>query len=151
MQNAYLMLLLLIGALHPAAAVADDAGVPRSDGNRLRVMTDLPETLQLVNEYSSRWRLSHPTEAAVVYEETSAAMADIDFQDPGALARVSKIRELSLLTLAEVGRTRLFLGVSERGLLGFHLGAMPQLGDERCLEFARMPYLADRQQDDGAE
>ena len=140
MQKANLMLLLLIGALHPAAIVAEDAGL---DVTATSTDSALPEY-----RYASRWRLSHTAEEMAFSSDTSSVIADIEFQDPGTLARVSKVRELSLLTLAEVGRTRLFLGVSEKGLLGFHLGALPRLGDERCLEFARMPYLENNEKDD---
>ena len=151
MQKANLMLLLLFGALHPAAVIADDAGLSGADDNRLPASAASIGSLQLVSGYSPRWQLSPPVEAMDFSNDASPLITDIEFSDPGALARVSKVRELSLLTLAEVGRTRLFLGVSEKGLLGFHLGALPQLGDERCLEVARMPYLKDKQQDDGAD
>lgn len=143
MQKTNLMLLLLIGALHPAAVVADDDG--------LAVTSTSMDSLQLESGYASRWRLSHPVEEMAFSSDASAVIADIEFQDPGALARVSKVRELSLLTLAEVGRTRLFLGVSEKGLLGFHLGALRRVDDERCLEVARMPYLKNDEEDDGAD
>ena len=148
MLKANWLLLIFIGALLPAAVVADDASLSRSDDHQPPVTTTSLETLRLAPDYSSRWRLSHPIETMAFPKETSVPIADIDFENPGAFARVSKLRELSLLTLAEVGRTRLFLGVSDRGLLGFHLGALPKLGDERCLEFARMPYLKNPARDD---
>lgn len=151
MQKAKLMLLLLFGALHPAAVVADDAGLPGGDNDGLPVTATSTDSLQPLSSYPSRWQLSHPVETMDLSKDASPLITDIEFSDPGALARVSKVRELSLLTLAEVGRTRLFLGVSEKGLLGFHLGALPRLGDERCLEVARMPYLKSDQDDDGAE
>ncbi len=143
MQKANLMLLLLIGALHPAVVAADGDG-PNVTANSM-------DSAQLEYGYASRWRLSRAVEEMPLPGDASSVIADIEFQDPGALARVSKVRELSLLTLAEVGRTRLFLGVSEKGLLGFHLGALPRLGDERCLEFARMPYLESDGKDEGTE
>lgn len=151
MQKANLMLLLLFGALHPAAVIADDAALSGADDDRLPVTAASIDSLQLVSGYSPRWQLSHPVEKMDFSRDALPPITDIEFQDPGAFARVSKLRELSLLTLAEVGRTRLFLGVSEKGLLGFHLGALPRLGDERCLEVARMPYLKNDQKDDGAD
>ena len=151
MQKANLMLLLLLGALLPAAVVAEDAGPSSGDDDRPPVTATSIDSLQPVSRYSSRWQLPYPIENTGFSRDTSALISDIEFNDPGALARVSKVRELSLLTLAEVGRTRLFLGVGENGLLGFHLGALPRLGDERCLEVARMPYLKGDQQADGAE
>jgi hypothetical protein len=68
-------------------------------------------------------------------------IASLDFRDPGAFSRVSKLRELSLLTLAELGETRLFFGVNDNGLFGLHLGARPLPGNDRSIELARMPYL----------
>ena len=150
MQKAHWMLILLFGALHTAAVVADDAALPGEKDGGLPVSATSIDSLQLASGYSPRWRLSHPVEPMAFSDDAASVIGDIEFQDPGTLARVSKVRELSLLTLAEVGRTRLFLGVSEKGLLGFHLGALPRLGDERCLEVARMPYLNDDQQDDDA-
>ena len=144
MRKTNLMLLLfLIGGLHPATVVAEDAG--------LAVTATSMDLAQPEYGYASRWRLSYALEEMAFSSDASSVITDIDFQDRGTFARVSKVRELSLLTLAEVGRTRLFLGVSEKGLLGFHLGALPRLGDERCLEFARMPYLKNHEKNDGAD
>ena len=151
MKKANLTLLLLVGALLPAAAVAEDAGLSSEDDDRLPITATSIESLQLVSRYSSRWQLSYPVEETAFSRDAAALISDIEFSNPGALARVSKVRELSLLTLAEVGHTRLFLGVSENGLLGFHLGALPRLGDERCLEVARMPYLKNDQQAESPE
>jgi hypothetical protein len=64
------------------------------------------------------------------------------------LARVSKLRNLSLLTLAEIGQTRLFLGVNDEGLVGLHFNALPRDSDGRYLEVVRMPYLKENEPDD---
>jgi len=68
-------------------------------------------------------------------------IAEFNFQDDSALARVSKLRNLSLLTLAEIGQTRLFLGVNDDGLVGLHFNLFSRAGDARYLEVVRMPYL----------
>lgn len=151
MQKAYLMLLLLVGAIHAAAVIADETGPSIGDAHRPPVTAASIDSLRLMPWYSARWQLRRPVETTAFSNDAPAVITDIEFQDPGAFARVRKVRALSLLTLAEVGRTRLFLGVSERGLLGFHLGALPQLDDERCLELARMPYLKSDRSDDLAE
>jgi hypothetical protein len=41
-----------------------------------------------------------------------------------------------------MGQTRLFLGVNDDGLVGLHFNLFSRAGDERYLEVARMPYLA---------
>ena len=68
-----------------------------------------------------------------------------------ALARVSRLRSLSLLTLAKIGQTRLFLGVNEEGLVGLHFIAFLRDGDERYLELVRMPYLKENEPDNEVE
>lgn len=141
MQKANWMILCVFGSLLPIAVFAEDTSTSDADAPRLPVVASAPETLPLDSLYSSRWKLSHPVETMTYSNESSAPIESFVFQDPGAFSRVSKLRELSLLTLAEVGSTRLFLGVSDEGLLGIHLGALPRLGDERCLELVRMPYL----------
>jgi hypothetical protein len=151
MKNAGWMVLCIFGSLLPTAVFADDASASDADAPRLPVATSTPETHPLDSLYSSRWKLSPPVETIAYSNEASAPIASFVFQDPGAFARVSKVRELSLLTLAEVGSTRVFLGVSDEGLLGIHLGVLPRLGDGRCLELVRMPYLKSFRSDDTTE
>ncbi len=151
MQNASWMVLLVFGSLLPTAAFADEVSTSDADAPRLSATAYAPQTLPLDSVYWSRWQLPHPLETMAYADESSAPIESFVFQDPGAFVRVSKVRELSVLTLAEVGSTRLFLGVSDQGLLGIHLGALPRLGDERCLELVRMPYLRSLRHGDTAE
>ena len=65
---------------------------------------------------------------------------ELEFLDLSAIGRARKIRSLSLLTLAEFKKSRLYIGVNKRGLLGLHFNSVKQ-SDARCLEVARMPYL----------
>lgn len=111
--------LLIVGTLLSADIVADDA----------------------LSRYASRWQLSQPTETIIVSSDESQPIARFDFQNSDAFSRVKKLRELSLLTLAEVGKARLFIGVNDEGLVGLHFRAFPRPGDERSLEIVRMPYL----------
>lgn len=141
MQNASWMVLVVFGSLLATAAFADDVSSSNADAPRPFVTAFAPETLPLDSAYWSRWKPSHSVESMAYTNESFAPIESFVFEDPGAFVRVSKVRELSLLTLAEVGSTRLFFGVSDAGLLGIHLGALPHLGDERCLELVRMPYL----------
>lgn len=147
MLKASWMALLIVGVLLSAAGVADDAK-PTDPGVDEPLAADLALAVSLADpEYASRWQLSHPVENMAYSYDGLRPIANIDFQASGALARARKLRELSLLTLAEVGPTRLFLGVNRRGVLGVHFGALPRPGDERCLEFVRMPYLNNKQSD----
>lgn len=141
------MVLLFVASLLHTAALADDATLSQSDDDRVSAVPSKASMKQPRPEQSSSWQLSRPIEAMAYPSASDAALASLDFQDPDAFSRVSKLRELSLLTLAEVGRARLFLGVNERGLLGLHLGALPTLGDDRCLELVRLPYLENARHD----
>jgi hypothetical protein len=55
------------------------------------------------------------------------------------------------LTLAEIGQTRLFLGVDDDGFVGLHFCTLPRYGDERYLEVVRMPYLKKDEPDSKVE
>jgi hypothetical protein len=141
MVKASWMALLTIGLLWSAAGFADDVQSSKTDGELLPVVTLSVETMLAESEYPSRWRPVDPTEATAYSDDWLRPIADFDFQDAGVLSRVSKLRGLSLLTLAEFGQTRMFLGVNEEGLLGLHFDAFPHNGGDRYLEVVRMPYL----------
>jgi hypothetical protein len=124
-----------------AAGYADDAKLSNADGASLPEVTRSVAALLAESQYASRWRLYHPVDAMAYSDEWPRPIAEFNFQDDSALARVSKLRNLSLLTLAEVGQTRLFLGVNDDGLVGLHFKLFSRAGDERYLEVVRMPYL----------
>lgn len=105
------MAFVIIGTLLSTAGFADDATISRSDTKALP-----PPNLSL-------------------------ELSDLEFQDSGILGRASRLRSLSFLTLAEVGRTRLFLGVNKEGLVGLHFRAFSRHSSGRYLELARLPYL----------
>jgi len=143
MLRANWMVLLIVGTLLPAAALADDATVSRGDGEPAPVLALSLESLQAQSAYAPRWQLTHPIEMMTYADEWSRPMSNFDFQDSGILGRASKLRNLSFLTLAELGETRLFLGVNNEGLLGLHFRAFPRHSSGRYLELVRMPYLKD--------
>jgi hypothetical protein len=141
MVKASWMALLTIGLLWSAAGFADDVQSSKTDGELLPVVTLSVETILAESEYPPRWRPFHPAEATAYSDGWLRPIADFDFQDAGVLSRVSKLRGLSLLTLAEFGQTRMFLGVNDEGLVGLHFDAFPHNGGDRYLEVVRMPYL----------
>ncbi len=141
MQRFSWRVLVVIVLLGPAVVLADDAVTYLTDNQQADLSALSSEMYWREPGYASYWQISALAEAAVEINEAAHPIASLDFRDPGAFARVSKVRELSLLTLAEVGATRLFFGVNNDGLFGIHLGALPPLGDERCVELVRMPYL----------
>jgi hypothetical protein len=143
--------LLTIGLLWSAAGFADDAQPAKTDdaktddaktdGEPLAAVTLSVETLLAESKYPSRWRPIHPAEATAYSDGQLRPIVDIDFQDAGVFSRFSKVRGLSLLTVAEFWQTRMFLGVNEDGLVGLHFDAFPHNGGDRYLEVVRMPYL----------
>ena len=95
--------LLVFSLLWSAGATADDA---EAEPEQLTSITDLVTPTESL--YTVEWR----------YE-----IDDLDFQDNSPLGRISRIRELSLLTLAETRNSRVFFGVDSNGILGLHINA----------------------------
>ena len=60
------------------------------------------------------------------------------FRDDSTLERISRLRNLSFVTLAKTRRVRLFLGVNEDGLVGLHFNTLSHFGDDRVLELSRL-------------
>ena len=141
------MTLLTIGMLLSAAGFADDAKSSNTDSEPLPEVTPSVEALHAELGYTSHRHSFDSVEAMAYSDDWPRAIADLDFQDDSALARVSKLRNLSLLTLVEIGQTRLFLGINDEGLLGLHFNAFPRDGDAHYLEVVRMPYLKEKEPD----
>jgi hypothetical protein len=141
MHKACWMMLFIFAALAPTAGLADDGTASVTNSETKAGDAVSAEKLVAVSKYESRWQLLPPIEALAEANDRPAPIANFLMQDTGAFARVSRLRYLSLLTLAESGQTRLFLGVNEHGLMGLHYGAFPRHADNRHLELIRMPYL----------
>ena len=141
MNEARWVMLLTIGMLLSAAGYADDTKLSNAHGESLPGETRSIAALLAESEYASRWQLYHPLDAIAYSDDRERPIADINFRDSSALARISKLRNLSLLTLAEVGQTRLFLGVNDDGLVGLHFNLFSRTDNTRYLEAVRMPYL----------
>jgi hypothetical protein len=143
MRKASWMVLLIIGMLMSSAGFADEFGDAGDDPkpSTNRTLSDLLAE----SAYEPRWQLYHPVDATPYSDRWLESMADIEFQDNSVLGRVSKLRNLSLLTLAESRQSLLFLGVNDDGLVGLHFIALSKNADERYLSVARMPYLKKRE------
>ena len=123
------MLLFLVGCLSNTVAQAD--GASSHDWSPLLSPT-LTDSVPLLAYDSPPSTLSF-----------SSSFDKLNFQDSSTFGRASKLRSLSLLTLAQFKKSRLFLGIDDRGVLGLHINAARR-GDDRSLEVARMPYLRDK-------
>ena len=151
MRKANWMALLTIGTLLPVAVFADDEPHSGTDSDTPPVVTLSVDPLHTESLYPSRWQLPHSVGEIAHADNSSQPIADFDFEDASALARVSKLKSLSLLTLAEVGQTRVFLGVDDKGLIGLHFNVFVRDLAESSLEMARMPYLKEEEPDDEVE
>jgi hypothetical protein len=141
MIKASWMAFLTIGLLWSAAGFADDVQSSNTEAKQLPVATLSVKTMLEESEYPSRWRTFHPADSTEYSDGWLRPNADFDFQYEGALSRMSKLRGLSLFTLAEFGQARVFLGVTTEGLVGLHFDLFPRYGAEQYLEVVRMPYL----------
>jgi hypothetical protein len=141
MNEARSVMLLTIGMLLSVAGYADDTKLSNVHSESMPGETRSIAALLAESEYASRWQLYHPLDAIAYSDDWERPIADINFRDGSALARISKLRNLSLLTLAEVWQTRLFLGVNDDGLVGLHFNRFSRTDNTRYLEAVRMPYL----------
>ena len=129
MVKAIKIALMLIGLL-PHTIVLADSTHSTDRPRESSLQTSDPAGITLPD------RISHVRRSVSTLDE-------LEFHDSSAMGRARKIRSLSLLTLAEFKKSRLYLGVNKRGMLGLHFNTAKQSGD-RCLEVARMPYLQKR-------
>ena len=147
MRKASWKAYFFVSALLPSVTFADDA----TDSALLPETITNVETLLAEPAYSPRWQLVQPVEPIPYSDAWLRPIDDVDFQDGSILGRLSRLRNLSFLTLAEISGARLYLGVNENGLAGVHFNVLPHYSGERILEVARMPYLKDEKLVDETE
>ena len=145
MRKATQMLVTTFCMLSPAVGFADDniATEPGANQPVAEPQSVYAQHVDIV--YSSRWRSYYPLDSVVFSDDLiqpNEQVVVFDFQDNSLLARASKLRGLSLVTLASFGHSRVYLGVNHDGLVGLHFNSSPRHGNERYLELSRMPYLA---------
>lgn len=141
MLKASSTILFLVSLLFSINVLADEDPAFDADAPLSSVFARYLDTWRSDSEHDSPALLHEPMLTTAFSDSESQPIANLDFRNSAAIARVGRLRELSLLTLAEGKGARLFFGVDKRGLVGLHLKALARGGDERCLEVARMPYL----------
>lgn len=126
-----------VGAAGMCCADEADAAVERD--------TSEPAARSLEDILQPTGYLNNRIEPIVIdYSLDSAAHInlDLDFEDNSTIGRLSRIRNLSFLTIAKQRKSRLFLGVNEDGLVGLHLTATSEgLSSDRTVELSRLPYV----------
>lgn len=141
-----LTILFLIGSMFPVRPVsAEDTG--ETPAAPVSVNTDAIKELLDASRYPERWRWNASVPLVEYPANDIHQSVSLRFQDNGRMARAKRLRSLSLLTLAESQRSRLFLGVNEEGMLGVHFRALASHRTDQYLVLARMPYLDDRPSD----
>lgn len=141
MIKAGLTVFAVVGMLFSIASFADDEETSAVDSDNLPATNlSLPPLYSDIDS-ASRWRDAKRLDTTLYSTDWSQPFVNVAFQDSGTFARVSKIRSLSFITFAEMGESRLFLGVNDEGLLGLHFRAFRRQDKDRHLEVARMPYL----------
>jgi hypothetical protein len=118
---------------------AGDSPETAVDGSAAAART--VDLLYSTPEYSELWRLRYPVELTTSTTDWPASISEVDFKDASWSSRMGELRNLSLVTLLEVGQRRLFLGVNDDGLVGIHFKAFSRDTDSQYLEMVRMPYL----------
>lgn len=141
MRKAGLTVLTVIGMLVSMPGLADEKVTSPVASSTLPATSLSVPPLYSNIDGAARWRDAYQLDTTRYSKDWTQPFVNVPFQDSGTLARVSKLRSLSLLTFAEIGRSRLFLGVNDEGLVGLHFRAFRRRDKERHLEVARMPYL----------
>ena len=90
-----------------------------------------------------QWRLPDTASEIVYSNLATRPMFEVEFQDSNTLKQLSKLRNLSFLTLADKWNSQLFLGVNRDGLVGLHFTLLPRRNKDQMLELSRLPYLKD--------
>lgn len=140
MLKANRIVLLTMGMLMSAPGFADDTEASNTS-DALGSKT-LPKKASFAELKYASYVQSFDQVTAMTHDDRQPQLiTDFDSYNTGIFARVSNARSLSLLTVAETGKTRLFLGVNGDGVLGLHFHALPRHGTMPNLELLRMPYL----------
>ena len=142
MRMTYSVAVLIVGVMLSTSGLADDQEAPDSVDAREIELTPAARAFIEELERSSRPQLPYAFKP-IHYDDVSLQkLVEVDFQDSYFLARVSRLRRVSFVTLGEIGEAQLFLGVNNKGLLGIHFNAFRERSSDRKLEMYRMPYLA---------
>ncbi|MGB5353482.1 MAG: hypothetical protein WBN32_07735 [Woeseia sp.] len=140
MRKARCMVLLASALLWSAAVSAED-DASGANAASLQSVTLSVAALLAESRYPSRWNPLHSVHAETYSGPWPQAVENSNLQDALAFSRERKVRSVSLLTFAELGQARLFVGVNNKGVVGVHFDAFSRHRGAGFLEMLRMPYL----------
>ena len=141
MRIANRIVFVNLGVLVSAVGLADEIGTTDT-GDRLPLAGYI---LPADPISEPQWRQSYSASEFVHANLSTRPLLDIEFRDSSTLKQLSKLRNLSFVTLAQKWNSRLFLGVNEDGLAGLHITLLPRKDNDKILELARLPYLKESQ------
>ena len=125
----------LVLAEDKSTTVTNELATPASDTSIW--LADLALVVQTQPQYGNPSSLS--------LGASSPPIIDLELKEVPALKRISRLRNLSLLTLANKGQVRFFLGVNADGLVGLHITLLSRRDEGRLFELLRMPHLRQSQ------
>lgn len=142
-MSAILRLAMISAVLASHPTLADDAALPEETSNTQATYSW--SAAEFVNELETDAHLAllEPIDVVSLTDFPLHPLNDVHFETSDFLSRVSKLRGLSVLTMAEIGHARLFFGVNDDGLVGLHFNTSASDPDGRHIEVLRMPYLAE--------
>ena len=147
MRTANRIVFISLGILFSAVGLADDAN--NADTSELLLPTTTVWSSSLASQPA--WRLSYAVSEIDYSTLPSNPLFEIEFQDSSTLKQLSKLRNLSLMTLSEKWNSQVFIGVNEEGLVGLHFTWLPRQNSEHILELARLPHLKEDETPDTPE
>ena len=148
MRTASRKILSILSMLLSTAALADELPYTLTDdlsslsSSTSQWMTDQAPIVRLQPPYRT------PETSSLGDMTMPIIELELELENASTLKQISKLRALSLLTLADKGKFQFFLGVNDDGLPGLHITLLPRNDDDRTLEVFRMPYLREDQSDD---
>ena len=137
MRIDYRIALVTVGVLISAMGMADEPERADTSDPVLPTTSTLPPSLLS----DAEWRLPYASSEIVYAGLSSNPLFEIEFQDNSTLKQLSRLRNLSLMTLSEKWNSQVFIGVNEDGLVGLHFTWLPRQNTDHILELARLPHL----------
>ena len=146
MRTASPKILSIFSFLLSTAALAED--LPYTFANDLSSLS--PATNLWLQDQSPVVRSQPPYRMpeTTSFGAMTMPVIELELENASTLKQISKLRSLSLLTLADKGKLQFYLGVNDDGLPGLHITLLPRQDDDRTLEVFRMPYLKEDKADD---
>lgn len=142
-MSAILRLATISAALMSSTTFADDTASTEDTSEHQATYSWSAAEFVDELETDAHLALLEPVNPVSLTDFPLQPLNDVRFEDSDFLSRASKLRGLSVLTMAEFGHARLFFGVNDDGLVGLHFNTSASDPSGGHIEVLRMPYLAE--------